>query len=666
MTQNNKLKQQLTELEARYAALAQTEKNLRIYLKNIMEANLPVNFYWSDLEGTFLGCNEMQALNFGVSSPEDFIGKNIYTFGEMHGWDRSLCDATRQNDLKVIATGQTLSKEEKTLKDGKDKIWLSYKSPLFDENHSIIGVFGFSVDITERKAAEVALQKAKEAAEAASVAKTEFIRNMSHDIRTPLTGIIGMADMISRVPSTEITKDSALDIHQAGRALLNLLNEIIETTQLESGDMLHKKSCFQLKSTVDALIAIFKPTIKHKNLKLEVYYDDNIPLILFGQELLLHRIILNLLGNAVKFTEQGAISLEVSLLQKKTDKVSLKLVIKDTGIGIPVDKQEAIFDKFSRLTASYATPQKGSGLGLYMVKEFIKKLGGDIKVSSAPGRGAQFICTVQFKIPTSTQLKKYQAHMKLHESVPMSADQLYDKVRILLVEDNQMVQKATIFNLTSWGYDVVDVASTGKQALHNTLLKKYDLIYLDLGLPDMSGKDVAKFIRQDAHSPNQQTAIIALTAHADEKIRKECLALKINEILLKPLLEEDFKKNLLEFLGQQQRLPIIDELLWVKRSGNDVQLAKETQHMMLEQLLEIKDNTTAALKEKNKTRFQQLIQQCESALLYCGLPLLEATTALLQIAIQENKQEEVKILHQTFCNEIDRACSALQGGNEIV
>ncbi|MFA6037436.1 MAG: ATP-binding protein [Legionellales bacterium] len=664
--ENIELKHKLAEIEAKYQALQEkyqsvqlSEKSMHIYLKNIMEANLPVNFYWSDLNGTFLGCNEMQALNFGVSSPKEFIGKNIYTFGEMHGWKKSLCDEIRQNDLKVIATGQTLSQEEKTVQDGKEKICLSYKSPLFDENHATIGVFGFSVDITDRKIAEVALKKAKEAAEAASIAKTEFIRNMSHDIRTPLTGIIGMADMISRVPDMEMTKDSAVDIHQAGRALLNLLNEIIETTQIESGDMLHKKGCFELKATIDALIAIFKPTIKHKGLKLEVFYDDNIPQVLYGQELLLHRIILNLLGNAVKFTEKGSISLEVSLLQKKADKASLKLVVKDTGIGIPIDKQEVIFDKFSRLSASYATMQKGSGLGLYMVKEFIKKLGGDIKVCSVPGRGAQFICTLQFKMPTALQLKKYQSQQILHEHIAIKTNKIQAKARILLIEDNEVVQKATVFNLREWGYDAVDIAQTGKQAIHNSLLKKYDLIYLDLGLPDMDGKEVAKFIRQDAQSPNQYTPIIALTAHADESIRRECAALNIDKVLLKPLMEEDFRKHLMEFLSHQQLLPIIDDMLWMKRCDNNIQLVHEARSIMLHELPLLKNNAIAALNKKNQIQFNQFIKQCDSELLYCGLPALEASTALLVIAIQENKQEEIKKLHEAFCLEIDRACEAL-------
>lgn len=538
--------------------------------------------------------------------------------------------------------------------DGEIRWIKDNSTPIYDQKGIHIGFAGIAQDITDDKKQEEMIIKAKEMAEAASFAKTEFIRNMSHDIRTPLTGIIGMAEMINRTPDLSINKDNAENIQQAGRALLNLLNEIIETTQLESGDIMLKKSCFELKETVNALVAIFKPTIKYKGLKLEIFYDDNIPQVLFGQELLLHRIILNLLGNAVKFTEKGAISLEVSLLQKKTDKVSLKLVIKDTGIGIPEGKHEIIFDKFSRLTSSYETSYKGSGLGLYMVKEFIKKLGGDIKVNSTLGRGAQFICTVQFKMPTTAQLKKYQLYKLAQESFKPHLENENKTAEILLVEDNELVQKTTVSNFKSWGYDFVDVASTGLKAIEKTLLKKYDLIYLDLGLPDLQGVEVAKNIRNDSYSANQHTPIIALTAHADEGIRKECKAAQINKLFLKPLLEDDFRRNVAEFITHQQPIPIIDWSLWEKRSGNNPQLAKETQQIIFKELPQIKNKTGIAFKKKNRAEFNHLIHQCYGELVYCGLPALESVTAQLLKAIQEKQQDQIESLYQNFCLEIER------------
>lgn len=671
------LEEKFNQLEAKYQVLYESDRNNRIYLKNILKANLPASFYWMDRHGTILGCNEMQALSVGYKSSAEFIGKSIYKIGELHHWDKAFCDAIHNNDLEVMATGKTLAREEDAIINGEEKVFLSYKSPLLDEDNAIVGVFGFSIDITERKAAELALQKAKEVAEQAkekaealSAAKSDFIRNMSHDIRTPLTGIIGMSEMIAREPEAAVTQEGAKDIHQAAQALLNLLNEIIETAQLESGELTHRKNCFDLKRTIDALIAIFRPAMKQKGLKFETYYDDNIPELLYGHELLLHRIILNLLGNALKFTDKGSISLEVSLLQKRTDKVSVKIVVKDTGIGIPENKHELIFDKFNRLSPSYENHYKGSGLGLYMVKEFIKKLGGDIKVQSAPGKGSQFISALQFKIPTSTQLKNYKP--ALNQEIPeqfldvKTVVQPCPKVnkeatdaRMLLVEDNELVQKTTVFNLKKWGYDGIDVAINGNSALEKLARHKYDLVYLDLGLPDMDGRMIAKTIRNDKQSPNQNTVIVALTAHADAGIKNECLALGMNQVFTKPLLEPDAKKIAAIYLKPEIGNGIVDANVWLSRCGGNQELVEETKQLILKELLEIKTLSLQLLAQKEYTQLHAMIYQCLTDLKYCGLPKLESITALFEKTLSEKHYHNLKRLQQRFSQEIKQAIDAI-------
>jgi CheY-like chemotaxis protein len=197
---------------------------------------------------------------------------------------------------------------------------------------------------------------------------------------------------------------------------------------------------------------------------------------------------------------------------------------------------------------------------------------------------------------------------------------------------------------------------TGKDAIKYALSKKYDLIYLDLGLPDLDGKEVAQNIRSNITSQNQHTPIIALTAHADEKIRQECLAVQINKVLLKPLLEEDFRRNIAEFLNHTQSLPVIDLLLWQKRNGDNEQLAKETQQIIFQELFDVKSKTLMALQKKDYLTFSNLILQFYNELLYCGLPALEAATAtaLLVQAIQEKHADQIQLLHKSFCLEIDR------------
>jgi two-component system, OmpR family, aerobic respiration control sensor histidine kinase ArcB len=662
------LEQQLKELQAEYQEVAESEKKHRIYLNNILKAKLPVTLYWEDKQGILLGCNDMQTTLFGLESPEAAIGKDIYYFGEMLGWAPGVAHAIHEADQNVIKTGRLLVQEEEVTIGGKRKVFLSYKTPLLDDKGESIGLFGFSADITDRKDAELLLKDAKEKAEAISSAKTEFIRNMSHDLRTPLTGIIGMAEIIGQDPVEAITKEGAKDIYQAGIALLNLLNEIIETAQLESGDQKQKKACFTLKSTIETLISMFKPALKQKHLKLETFYDDNIPAVLFGEELLFHRIILNLLGNALKFTEKGSISLEVSLLQKRADKVSLKIVVKDTGIGIAKNKQDMIFGKFSRLSPAYENHYKGSGLGLYMVKQFIDKLGGDIKVDSVLGKGTQFTCTVQFKIATAAQLKKYKPEQQQTIAYPAltpvnlqknMVDKNISNASVLLVEDNELVQKTTLFNLKSWGYDGIDVASNGASALEKLAQKKYDLIYLDLGLPDVDGRALAKTIRSNKQSPNYQSAIVALTAHGDDEIKQECLKLGMNQVLIKPLLEKDAKKIASEFLKKSQSDVIIDQALWQNRCADNPVLVKESKQMMLQALPDIKTVSGQLLKKKQYPELHVMIYRCLNDLKYCGLPRLENATILFEKALHDKNYPALKDLHETFCHEIEEVLASL-------
>ncbi len=624
----------ITEQKKREAKLVkenfyacQENKSQNIYLKNILNAQLPVSFYWMDKEGTILGCNEAQAHIYNFASSKELIGKSTYFLRDYFGWSDEMCDAIRRNDIAVMETGKTIIKEENVTVNGEERTYLSHKSPLINDEGEVIGVFGFSSDITERKMVEVALTKAMEKSEALSTAKTEFIRNMSHDIRTPLSGIIGMANMIHQAPHAVETKEGALDIHQAASALLNLLNEIIETTQLESGDITHEKKCFALKTTIDALTAIFRPAIKQKGLALETFYDDNIPEILFGQELLLHRIVLNLLGNAVKFTTHGTISLEVSLSKKNIDKAILKIVIQDTGSGIPGDKQEVIFDKFSRLTPSYTSNYSGSGLGLYMVKEYIKKLGGDIKVNSTLGNGAQFICNVQFKIPTKAQLKKYQP-IPVLQPVMISKPVNGEKLRVLLVEDTLLPRKIAKSLLNIEGYKVV-TAETAKEAIEKSTQNKFDLIYMDIGLPDGTGIEVARAIRANPENPNRDTFIVALTAHSDSEIKKECLNAGMQEVFDKPL---NLNKIEVAELGMnsRQKSPVMDLKSITQAMGGDNALAKEVLSMFMAELPSFQKQIEEAFTKKDLVALKHHIHKLHGALCYSGLPHLKAVVSTFE------------------------------------
>jgi two-component system aerobic respiration control sensor histidine kinase ArcB len=626
--------------------------------------HLPSHYiFWKNIEGYYLGCNEAFAHSLNYKSSKEVIGKTDYDFPVK----KEDSDAYRKDDKEVMASKKPkLNIEEpQTLSNGETRILLTSKVPLIDEENNVYGVLAIYSDITEMKKMSLSLQKALTAAESASIAKTEFIRNMSHDIRTPLTGIIGMADMIAQ----EITSEGVQDIRQAGVALLNLVNEIIETVQLESGNIKDEKECFALKSTVNALTEIFKPAIKQKGLTIKTYYDENIPEILFGQPLLLHRIILNLLGNAVKFTDKGSVSLEVTLSQKESNKVSLKIVVSDTGIGIPANKQETIFDKFSRLSPSYSNNYKGTGLGLYMVKEFINKLGGDIKVNSAIDRGTQFICVVPFEIPTTEQLKHYHQHQyeqrainssvqRNHNNLPKMLDASNlpphndnmkidtnvstEKLRTLLVEDTPLPRKIAESLLIKEGYEVI-TAETVQEAIEKSNQMAFDLIYMDIGLPDGTGIDVTRAIRSNPANPNVNTYIVALTAHADPEIKMECLNAGMQEVFNKPLdpikieIAEINMNNRLFGKGDDKKqneencknddLLILDLASATQLMGGNEAIAKEMIASFMDELPSFRQNITDAFNNEDWNTLKHFVHKLHGGLCYSGMPRLKYVTS---------------------------------------
>lgn len=479
---------------------------------------VPCAVFWKDNEGVFHGCNKHFLLFSGIENEKDIIGKTDKILPWSDRWEKYY-----QDDQYVISTGKTITKTEEVMLVNKKITAYTTKAPWIQDGRCC-GVVGVIYDISE-------LEEAK-----ASAAKTEFIRNMSHDIRTPLSGIIGLSDLLQR--SSKIgTEEKALlkDMYEAGNGLLNLLNEIIDTAKLDTGKLSHDEADFILKKTIDELISIYKPAVECKKVALNVSIDKNIPSKLFGNVILLHRIILNLLGNAVKFTSEGSVSLDVCLFEKNENIIKLKIVVKDTGTGIPNDKKEIIFEKFTRLTPSYSNNYKGSGLGLYIVKQFVTALNGEIFVDSTPGIGTSFTCILPFKI--SNQLNTpNDSFLEARESISLSAN----KLKILLVEDTPIVQKMAKLMLNQKGCDVT-ITATVKEAIAASKNSQFDLIYMDIGLPDGSGLDVTRMIRSACDNPNFKTCIIALTAHLDQNTDQECLDAGMQYVLHKPLTDEKIK-----------------------------------------------------------------------------------------------------------------------------
>ena len=381
-----------------------SDKDKEIYrLKNVIE-NLPGSIYWKDQHGVYLGVNcfsaeKMRSINL---SWQDIVGKTDYDL-----FPKAVADAYRQNDLEVMTTGDESSLEETvTLPTGENLIQLSSKRPLRDEQGNIVGVIGNTIDITHLKKV---VREAKEKAEVANQLKTAFIRDMEHDIRTPFSGIYSLTKYLYE-QETELTKKEFLGhLASAAKELLNYCNAILDFSRIESGILPLIEKKFDLHKLLDSLMAIEKPAAQFKKLELLFERSSDLPKIVIGDQYRLQRILINLLSNSIKFTKKGFIKLTVKLQKLANKQAVISFIIEDTGIGIPLHQQDAIFEKFTRVIPANKNLYKGHGLGLKAVKQFTEELEGEIELSSELNKGSIFICTLPFKLPLISEMADFNA-----------------------------------------------------------------------------------------------------------------------------------------------------------------------------------------------------------------------------------------------------------------
>ena len=521
-----------TEMRNLQKQLEKSQHATDIYLESIL-ASSPSNIYWMDQEGRIIGCNDQEAKWVGFNSRHDVIGLTIFDIAKRLGWDPALAKAIREHDLTVMKDGKPAIDREYTTVSGEEKIFLTSKSPMFDNQGEVIGILGISTEITSQIQIEKKLEQAKEAAEKANRYKSEFIANISHDIRTPLLGISGMTALLAEQLPAEFQADMRAIVN-ASNELMQLLNSVINLVKVEMDDIQKSRlESFNLKEMIESLIDLFTPIAQQKKLLLRVYYPENIPLYFSSATYIIRQIILNLLSNAIKFTHTGTVTLTVSQDHHATvldNKIfPLLVTVEDTGIGIAEQHYAEIFESFHRLHPAYQNKYPGSGLGLAIVKQSATQLGGKVWVSSEVDKGSCFYLSLP--LPLSDQNSVPTKHIPVKQTPKIKPPPTSNR-RVLLVEDNVLIQKITSALLNKLGL-TVDTARTAMSSIELAKQNHYDLIFMDIGLPDKDGVWTAQEIRKLAH--HLHTPIIALTAHLDPSYRDTCLSAGINDLITKPL-----------------------------------------------------------------------------------------------------------------------------------
>jgi PAS domain S-box-containing protein len=525
----------LRELQRQTVERTETERELeaqKAFLNSLIE-NTPIGIAAIDTDDKIKMCNPAFEALFRYRK-QDIVGTRL---------DQLLATSDVEHELdsnrkRVWESGTTV--HVVTQRPRSDGTWVDVEAfcvPLSDHG-KVTGALLLYQDITERKRAEEDLLRAKEDAETANRAKSEFLANMSHEIRTPMNGIIGMTELALDTKLTAEQRDYLRMVKTSADSLLKLINDILDFSKIEAGKLDLEMRDFAFKQNLSETLNTLAFRARQKKLKLAWHVEPDVPERLKGDAGRLRQVLVNLLGNAIKFTESGEVAVDVEKERSDGDGVMLHFRVRDTGIGIPQDKQRMIFDAFTQADSSATRKYGGTGLGLAITARLVELMGGKIWVVSAPGEGStfHFSSRFEFAVAGDDRLPPQHRAKQVDDSKAGAKNGMRDSpsLKVLLAEDNAVNRKLATSLLEKRGFQVV-VTENGRDALEALERHSIDLALMDVQMPVMDGLDAVRAIRKKEQKTGAHLPIIALTAHAMKGDRERCLSAGADEYVTKPI-----------------------------------------------------------------------------------------------------------------------------------
>ncbi|MBN4081500.1 response regulator [bacterium AH-315-C07] len=507
--------------------IEEERENMTTRLISLIE-NMTVGVIFEDKYHQIVHMNQLLQQFFHLEfGPKSYLSMNCHKFFK----ENKRLFAEPGEFIKIIeniASKKTLVQhQELSLADGGTFDFSYVPVKVADRFRGNLWIFR---DYTERKRNEQELIKAKQIAEESAKAKEQFLANVSHEIRTPMNAIMGMGHLLKTANHTPKEKNYLDTINQSAANLLVIINDLLDLSKIESGKFSLEETEFHLEDTINNLITALSYKVQEKNIYLNSKLANKLPPVLKGDPVRLTQILTNLVGNAIKFTEKGGVVIEVNLITEEVGSCKIHFAVSDTGIGIPENKLEKIFESFTQASADTTRKFGGSGLGLTISKQLVELQGGDIKVESKVNQGSVFSFDLVYKTGDPKKIVNQDDKLSLIEFSGLK------NVRILLVEDNKINQEVVVDLIKVKNENIkIDIAENGKEAIERISDNNYDLVFMDVQMPVMDGYEATKFVREELDKPKKNIPIIAMTAHATASEKQKCFDSGMNSYLSKPI-----------------------------------------------------------------------------------------------------------------------------------
>ena len=614
--------------------LVQQRETARELTEQILD-QLPIPVFLKDRQGRFVRFNR-QFQQFYQLTREQLMGASIEHFTAPE-WAR----VTEQEDETAWRTGLMVSSERRVTEVDPPIDLVVNRIVITSGGESYL--LGFSIDVSEQRAARDAMQRAVESAQAASQAKSDFLANMSHEIRTPMNGILGMTELVLESDLDAEQRDDIGLVKASAGALLNIVNDILDFSKIEAGKLDLEEVSFDPRTLVHETLRSMALRAQQKGLDLACVIPPELPRFMKGDPGRLRQVLINLLGNAIKFTQQGSVTVTLTLGADVDERCDVEFAVTDTGIGIPLEKQQLIFEAFSQVDGSTTRQFGGTGLGLTICRRLVILMQGDLQVSSEPGKGSTF----RFSVPLRHSAPQTLAESTLSERIdqaPVLAlaartapqEATGNGLRILLAEDNPVNQRLALRLLEKMGHRIT-LVDNGVSALERVMQGGLDLVLMDVQMPELDGLSATRRIRQWEQANGGHVPIIAMTARAMQGDRERCLEAGMDDYLSKPIDSERLRQLVSRFHVEQAG-PVLAWRAALLRLDGDSGLLLELAQLFIDDGPELMDTLYVALADDDLAASQRAVHSLQGVLVNFGAQRAIAQAERMSASLHEPAQ----------------------------